>query len=44
MFEKERGLVKKRLLSALLALALCLSLTVPAMAAGQTFTDVTSGL
>lgn len=35
--------MKKRLLSALLALALCLSLTVPAMAAGQTFTDVTSG-
>lgn len=35
--------MKKKLLSAVLALALCLSLTTPAIAAGQTFTDVTAG-
>lgn len=32
--------MKKRLLSVLLALALCVGLTVPAMAAGSTFVDV----
>lgn len=35
--------MKKRLLSLVLALALCLGLTVPAMAAGDTFIDVTAG-
>ncbi len=35
--------MKKRLLSVLLALTLCLGLTVPAMAAGPAFTDVTAG-
>lgn len=35
--------MKKKLLSVLLALALCLSLTAPAAAAGNTFTDVTTG-
>lgn len=35
--------MKKRLLSVALSLALCLGLTAPAMAAGNTFTDVTAG-
>lgn len=35
--------MKKRLLSAVLALALCLGLTVPALAAEPTFRDVASG-
>lgn len=35
--------MKQKLLSAALALALCLGLAVPAMAAGDTFTDVPAG-